>query len=163
MTIYHIFQRMSRTLLLAAGLLLVSQTAQAQVCTTSAIAPVFGNYSSSSPGNNANGSVTVTCIVLGVLGQDVNYTVKFGMSANAQGTQRRMASGTSRINYNVYCDNAYNTIWGDGTSSTCTNTGGQNGLIGQLLTIFPVYGRIPGGQYVLPGAYNDSIAITVLY
>ena len=39
----------------------------------------------------------------------------------------------------------------------------QNGLLGKLLTVYPVYGRNTHGQFVTPGTYNDSVTIQVLY
>ncbi|WP_309679150.1 spore coat U domain-containing protein [Polaromonas sp.] len=144
-------------------LALSGQAASAQVCTTSAVAPVFGNYLSTSPGSNAAGSVSVSCVVPGVLGQNVFYSVKLGLSGQAQGTQRRMGSAGNFLAYNVFCDSGYNQIWADGTGASCVRTGGQAGLLGTLLTVYPLYGRIPGGQFVSPGSYSDNIAIEVLY
>lgn len=149
--------------ILGLWLALWGQAASAQVCTTSAVSPVFGNYLSTSPGNTAAGSVSVSCLVLGILGQDVSYVVKLGLSGQAQGTQRRMGSGGNFLGYNVFCDSGHNQIWADGASATCVRTGGQAGLLGNLLTVYPLYGRIPGGQFVPPGSYNDLITIEVLY
>ncbi|SFU38669.1 Spore coat protein U (SCPU) domain-containing protein [Polaromonas sp. YR568] len=143
-------------------LTLFSPPASAQLCTVLGVAPLFGTYSTST-GAPANGSVTVTCIVLGIFGQDVSYTVKLGMSTQALGNQRRMKNGTAFLNYNVFCDGGYSQIWGNGVSPTCAPTGGQAGLLGNLVTIYPVYGNIPAGQYVTPGTYGDSIDIEVLY
>lgn len=143
-------------------LALLSPPASAQLCTVLGVAPLFGTYSTGS-GAPANGSVTVTCVVLGIFGQDVSYTVKLLMSPQAQGTQRRMNNGGVYLNYNVFCDSGFNQVWGDGLSPTCARTGGQTGLLGSLITVFPVYGNIPAGQYVTPGTYGDSIGIEVLY
>lgn len=142
-------------------LLVCQKNAQAQLCTASAIAPVFGNYQSS--GNNANGSVSITCLVLGITPQTVFYNVQLELNSQAQLTQRRMAFGGSYLNYNIFCDGGYNQIWVDGSGSSCSVTGGQTGLLGNLLTVFPVYGRIPGGQFLSPGLYTDNITVKVLY
>ena len=149
----------------AAGLLMVlcSPTAWAQLCTTSVVAPVFGVYRSAGNGNSANGAINVSCVVSGGVPQSVLYTVKLDLSANAQGTQRRMTHGSNTLQYNVFCSGSYNQVWADGASSTCTASGGQPNLLGTLLGVHPVYGRIPGGQFVIPGVYTDSIAIQVLY
>jgi spore coat protein U-like protein len=143
-------------------LALCSPPASAQLCTVVGTAPLFGTYSTGS-GSPANGSVSVTCVVLGIFGQDVSYSVRLGMSAQALGTQRRMNNGTNYLNYNVYCQSNYSQVWGNGLGATCAPTGGQTGLLGTLLTVFPVYGIIPAGQYVTPGSYGDSIDIEVLY
>lgn len=142
---------------------LFCQASSAQTCTTSATAPLFGNYRSSGSGTAANGSVSVSCVVVGIVSRSVSYTVKLDLNSQAQGTQRRMLFGSNYLRYNVYCDSSFNSIWADGAASTCTNTGGQANLLGTLLTVFPVYGNIPGGQFVPSGTYNDNIAIQVLY
>lgn len=159
----HGFLRQSAGFCTWGSMLLLSQAAWAQACTTSAVAPAFGNYVATGNPGLANGSLTVSCSVLGSLRQDIFYTVKLSFGNQAQGTQRRMASGANRLNYNLYCDSGYNNIWGDGTSSTCTNMGGQSGLLGQLVASYPIHGRMPVGQYVVPGTYNDSITIQILY
>lgn len=144
-------------------LAMCSPTAWAQLCTTSVVAPVFGVYRSAGNGNSANGVINVSCVVSGVVPQSVLYTVKLDLSANAQGTQRRMNHGGNTLQYNVYCSGGYNQVWADGNNSTCMASGGQPNLLGTLLGVHPVYGRIPGGQFVAPGIYSDSIAIQVLY
>lgn len=158
--------RLPLLLLIGLGLWLAlwAPVASAQACTTSTVAPVFGNYLSTSSGSNAAGSVSVSCVVPGALGQDVFYTVKLSLGGQPQGTQRRMGSGGANfLAYNVFCDSAYNQIWADGTGATCVRSGGQARLLGTLLTVYPLYGRIPGGQFVSPGAYSDTIAVEVLY
>ncbi len=144
-------------------LLLWSHTASAQVCVTTAVAPVFAPYQASAGGTTGTGSINVSCVVLGILGQDVSYTVRLSLSAQAQGLQRRMLGDANYLSYNLFCDSGYSQIWADGDGSTCVASGGQSGLLGTLLTVYPVYARIPGGQYVAPGSYNDTVQIDVLY
>lgn len=145
------------------SMLLCQNNAQAQLCTASAIAPLFGNYQSAGSGSNANGSVSVSCLVPGITPQNVFYTIELELNGQAQLTQRRMVFGTNYLNYNVFCDGGYSQVWADGSGSSCTVTGGQAGLLGTLLTVSPVYGRIPGGQFLSPGTYTDSITVKVLY
>jgi spore coat protein U-like protein len=156
-------KRSYRTLLTCLFFSLSPQAAWSQVCTASANAPVFGAYQATGSGSGANGSVSVSCVVLGTLSQNVFYTVKLDLGSQAQGTQRRMQSGSNHLRYNLYCDGSFNSIWADGGSSTCTKSGGQASLLGTLLTVFPVYGNIPGGQFVASGSYTDSISVQVLY
>jgi len=160
---FSLLRRALRGPLMAMCLALCSQAASAQVCTTIAVTPVFGSYQASGAGSNSTGSVSVSCVVLGLLGQSVFYTVRLGLSSQAVGTQRRMGLGTAYLGYNFFCDNGYSRVWADGSGTTCVATGGQSGLLGTLLTVYPVYGRIPGGQYVGPGTYLDTVSIEVLY
>jgi len=161
---HQILRHFRRVLAPCLGLCLMlwGQAASAQLCTTTALPPVFAAYQASGTGNNGTGSVSVSCVVL-VGAQSVFYTVKLGLSGQAQGTQRRMSSGAAYLSYNLFCDSGYSQIWADGNSGTCVATGGQAGLLGTLLTVYPVYGRIPGGQYVAPGSYSDIVSIEVLY
>ena len=162
----HFFSQLRRALwtpLVAVCLALCSQAASAQVCTTTGVAPVFASYQGSGTGSNSTGSVSVSCVVPGLLGLSVFYTVRLGLSSQAQGTQRRMGLGAAYLDYNFFCDSGHSRVWADGGGTTCVATGGQAGLLGTLLTVYPVYGRIPGGQYVAPGTYLDTVAIEVLY
>ncbi len=152
-----------RTLAITLLLLVSGHAANAQICTSSVTTPVFANYRATGADTAANGSVSVSCVVLGVTGQSVSYTVKLELGAQSLGTQRRMLSGGQYLRYNVYCDSGLQNVWADGGASTCVQTGGQAGLLGTLLTVFPVYGNIPAGQFVPAGIYTDTIAVQVLY
>ena len=63
--------------------------------------------------------------------------------------------------YNVYIDAGRTLIWGNGTGGTFqyafTNTGGPNTYSGFA------YGQVPGAQDLAPGAYNDSLTVTLAY
>lgn len=146
---------------LSLWLVLGSHGAMAQQCTVNAVSPVFGNYQGSSTGSNASGSISVSCIT--PTPQNVFYTVKLGLSGQSQGSQRRMNAGTNYLSYNVFCDASYSQIWTDGTAGSCVVTGGQASQLGTLLRVYPVYGRVPGGQFVAPGTYADTIPVQVLY
>jgi spore coat protein U-like protein len=71
-----------------------------------------------------------------------------------------MSNGASNLTYQLYSDAARTMIWGDGTAGTVTvsahvaSNGTQNNT---------VYGRIPALQGVRPGAYTDTITVTVTY
>ena len=65
---------------------------------------------------------------------------------------------TAVLTYGLYQDAAYVTNWGI-TVATDTKTGTGNGALQGVI----VYGRIPAGQYVAPGAYTDTITATVTF
>jgi len=73
--------------------------------------------------------------------------------------QRVMAKGTERLTYNLYADSAHMTVWGDGTGGTVVQS--LSGIITLGSTRYSVYGLIDPGQYPAPGAYNDTITVTV--
>jgi spore coat protein U-like protein len=83
-----------------------------------------------------------------------------GLDAGANGgttTTRLMKSGSNTIQYTLWQNSGHTTNWGntvgtDTQASTGTG-GGQN---------FTVYGRVPP-QTPAPGAYTDTITVTVTY
>jgi spore coat protein U-like protein len=154
-----------RSILLMLGFVLLncSSTCFAQQCVTTAVPPVFGTYRSSGSGNDVNGTITVSCSVLGTTAVDINYSIKLELSGNAQGIQRQMVFGNEFLKYNLYCDAGRSQVWADGANSTCTILGGQTALLGTRATVHSLYGRIPGGQYVAAGAYFDSLLVQILY
>lgn len=77
---------------------------------------------------------------------------------NASGNTRRMAFGTSYVNYELYRDAARTSRWGN-TLNTDTATGSGSGAE-QTLT---VYGRVPAQAAATAGSYSDVVKITVTY
>ncbi len=69
-----------------------------------------------------------------------------------------MQNGRALLNYGLYSNGTWTTNWGN-TSGTNWVSGTGNGAA-QNIT---VYGQIPAGQYVTPGSYADTIAVTVTY
>jgi len=90
------------------------------------------------------------------------YTVALNAGVNAGGASnfstRRMKSGSNTLGYQLYLDAGRSTVWGDGTASS-TSSGTGTGSV-QNLTI---YGRLPSLANVVPGAYTDTVTVTVSY
>ena len=99
---------------------------------------------------------------------NVNYRVVLSPGLNSvTAADRQMASGTTRLRYNLFEDSARSAIWGDGFNSTVVATGGMtvgpgagNGI---RIATHTLYGRIPGLQDVLPGHYADTLVLTLNY
>jgi spore coat protein U-like protein len=121
-------------------------------CIVSATALGFGNYTGAV--NSAQSTITVTCT------NSTTYTVGLGtgLATGATVTTRQMQNGTNLLNYGLFSNGTWTTNWGN-TSGTNWVSGTGNGA-GQAIT---VYGQIPAGQYVTPGSYADTIAVTVTY
>jgi spore coat protein U-like protein len=121
-------------------------------CIVSATALAFGNYTGAV--NNAQSTVTVTCT------NTTTYTVGLGpgLATGATVTTRQMQNGAVLLPYALYSDSTHTTNWGN-TSATNWVSGTGNGAA-QPLT---VYGQIAALQYVTPGSYTDTIAVTVTY
>ncbi|HEY4274254.1 MAG TPA: spore coat U domain-containing protein [Rhizomicrobium sp.] len=157
-----------RSGVIALILLAVPRPAHALLCGTildpisvSATALAFGNYSAAAQ-STANNTVTISC---GLLGIDLlpNFTVGLSAGRATVFSPRKMFFGTTNtLNYNIYTTPGFATIWGDGSSGTATQT--FNSSLLSLGTInFTGYGRLPAGQFVAPGAYMDTLTVTVTF
>ena len=128
----------------------VSATVQAS-CTVTATAMAFGAYTSTAASASTS-TVTPTC------SNTTPYTIALsaGTSTGATVTQRAMfvagAPGTL-LNYALTSDVAHSTNFA--TSASITGNGAA-----QPVT---VYGNVPAGQTIAPGAYTDTITVTISY
>jgi spore coat protein U-like protein len=130
-------------------------------CTVSATTLAFGNYSPRDPGITSTvGSVRLTCTAL--LQLNVQYTIALSAGGGSYAA-RRMTSGASTLAYQLYRDSAGTSIWGDGTAGTATVQGVETLVLLSSGRNFPVYGRMPARQNVAPGAYADTVLVTVTY
>ena len=120
----------------------------------------FGNYDAqTSARDDAEGTVTVAC----ALGVDVlpAFTVSLSKGNANLFHPRRMASGASTLDYNLYTSASHITVWGDGTGDTKTRS--FPGLLVLGNAELTIYGSVPPGQFVNAGAYNDTIVVTIDY
>lgn len=127
-------------------------------CTASAGGVVFGTYTPLTPtALLASGSVAIACT--GVTG---NNGITIDLSTGASGNYAtRTLVGASTLSYNLYLDAAYTQIWGNGTGGSVEGSVAvTNGHPNPTLT---VYGAVAAGQDPLPGAYSDSITVSVNY
>lgn len=77
---------------------------------------------------------------------------------NADGSMRNMSKGGNYIQYNLYTDSGYGTVWGDDlfgggplASTTLFNS-----------SVFTIRGRIPAAQTAPAGDYTDAVTITLI-
>ena len=129
----------------------VSSSVQA-TCVTTATPLAFGVYTGIQADNTATISVTCT--------KSTPYTVGLnaGLGTGATVTARSMTGAGMALNYALFTDAGRTTNWGN-TVATHTVAGTATGAA-QVLT---VYGRVAAGQFVAPGAYNDTVTATVTY
>ncbi|MES2786892.1 MAG: spore coat U domain-containing protein [Pseudomonadota bacterium] len=137
-------------------------------CAISSTGLAFGTYQPLTfPGkltsvdrtSDATVSIVCTSIVTGG-----SYSVALGASSvNNSMNPRLMANpaGGPAMQFNVYRDPAFTSIWGDGM-------GGQpvTGAIpvGNSNTSFAVYGKVPAGQSLLRvGSFHASLLMTITY
>jgi spore coat protein U-like protein len=151
------------------ALLLVAPAVQAGVtsCMVSATGPVFGTYTPmQGAALTSTGTVTTVCVVTShsntiTIGLSPGYSGNFGtreMTALVGGT-------TYTLNYNLYLNVADTQIWGDGSGPSLldTVTLTRHGNQSTITTNSTVYGQIPALQDPVPGAYTDTITVTVTF
>ena len=79
---------------------------------------------------------------------------------------RQMGDGAGdTLQYNLYTDNTYKTVFGDTTGGSATVGGAGAGMGTQVPTV--VYGQLTDSTYNqangAPGSYSDTITVTVTY
>lgn len=131
-------------------------------CSATAATLPFGNYTPGAGALAVNTSISVRCT------KNTPYTISLNTGSTAGGTfpQRLMASGGNTLQYNLYKDAAFTTIFGDGTNTSAISAGTGNGYALANAVATTVYGQLPDSatnQTAVPGAYTDTITVTVTY
>ena len=131
----------------------ISATVVATCSVTPAVGGLqFGNYSGAVI--NQSTTISVTCT------NTTPYNVGLGAgTATGETDQNRwMTNGTQTLNYVLHATSSSGPNWGN-TSATNWQPGTGNGTA-QTMTIF---GVVAAGQAPTPGAYSDTITVTVNY
>ena len=92
------------------------------------------------------------------------FTLGAGDSMLVHGTYpsaRFMAYGGNHLGYNIYTSAGYATVWGDGTSGSSSQSYASLLALGSIS--YTAWGRLPAGQYVRAGSYDDQITVVVSY
>jgi spore coat protein U-like protein len=138
-------------------------------CDITAVGLNFGTYDPSLTGpDDSIGTVTVTCRYVPKGATVVSYRVTISNGTNGTSpTTRQLGAGSARLGYNVFADPARSQVWGNGTGSTVIASGsmtiGPGVGNGTRTATHTVYGRIPQLQDAVPGAYNDTLVLTLTY
>lgn len=126
-------------------------------CIVSTTPIAFGTVDVTASANkDADGSLLITCT------DNTTWSASAGVGSGTGATfsNRRMASGSNLLNYNIYTTAQRLTVFGDGTGGSIPVAGVGTGVQQTV----PVYGRVPGGQSSAPsGNYADTVAVTVTY
>jgi len=127
-------------------------------CWVEALPLDFGSYDPVTVNATApldgQGSLTVAC----TKGTAVNIAMDAG--TNAVGTTRQMtAGGTNLLTYEIYQDAGRAQRWGDSGAEIFAAGLAPSKDPRQ----FPVYGRVPAGQDVPEGSFQDTVLVTVQF
>ena len=140
----------------------------AATCAISATGVALGSYKPNqvAPADSA-GTIRVDCTKTAgdVLPMNISYSIDISKGAGPAYTSREMSSGTNALRYNLYRDASRLNIWGDSSGGT-SNVAGAVQLQPNPSTAtatHTVYARIFASQNAVPGAYSDSIIVTISY
>ncbi len=123
-------------------------------CTIAATDITFASQSTLTNAVAGSGQLSVQCTN--------NDAFRVSLSGGLQGTvaARRMTGLTgSSVNYQLYLDGGYTTIWGDGTAGTSQLTGVGSGHVQSI----PIYARVPAQSTPAPGVYTDAVTATIQF
>lgn len=129
-------------------------------CLVTANDLTFGTAYDGSSGtpNDSTTTISVRCT------KTTGYTVHAdaGLTSGSTLATRLMTNGSDNMQYNLYTDAGYTTIWGDTTGGTGVFSGTGAGM--GAPQNHTVYGRIPISQNLSPGTYTETtITVTVFY
>ncbi len=132
----------------------VQMTITAQCIINSAATLNFGSQGVLSSNVDQSSTLSVQCTNT----TPYNVGLDAGTGSGATVAVRKMTSGGNTINYSLYTDASRTTVWGN-TIGTDTVAATGNGSAQS----YTVYGRTPSQTTPAPGAYADTITVTVTY
>jgi spore coat protein U-like protein len=153
--------RRADSLLLLAGLALALLPGAARAaCTVSATGVAFGAYDprSATP-DDSSGTIEVAC-------HPSDHAPEVGLGPGLHGSvaARRMSSGSATLDYGLYANAGRTAVWGDGAQgSTGQTLAGGTVSGGTRRFTGTIYGRIPAGQNVPAGSYDDTLIVTISF
>ena len=136
---------------------LAALPARAAHCSITALPVALGVYRpfDYSPADST-GSVQVLC-----QGTVQGYSIALSTGGSGSYGPRQLSAAAGTLNYQLYLDAARSTVWGDGTGGTSEVAGAflQTGVP----ATHTIYARIPALQRPSPGAYLDTIVVTLTW
>lgn len=148
-------------LFVVVGAMLVASGANAAIsCSIAVTSGInFGGYNTlATASNTAVGSLTVTCTGYSAVS---SISVDLNKGSSGSYSTRTMKKGAVVLNYNIYFDALWLTIFGDGSAGTSHATALPSATGGTV--VVQMYGSISPLQAVSVGLYQDSITATVNY
>jgi spore coat protein U-like protein len=115
----------------------------------------FGNYDPAVVNATADLDATTT-IEVRCTKNSPGVWIGLDLGGNASGTTRRMTDGTEFLTYEIYQDAPGGTVWGNVLAEGVTYAPTTSSWVD-----LDVFGRVPQGQDVGVGTYNDSVLATI--
>jgi len=123
-------------------------------CTISATDVDLGAYD---PGSASDGTGTITYQCTPGLSPAIS--LDSGQNGGGNPNDRQMSNGGSGLlGYNIYQDDTFSTLWGDGTDGSSTDPVTADGNSDTVTA----YVTAPSGQTLVPsGSYTDTVTATI--
>ena len=102
---------------------------------------------------DATSNIAVRCPV------QTNWSLGLNNGLNYSGGWRRMANAGRFVPYQLYLDAGRTQVWGNTSGNRYNHTTPANGATVNVT----VYGRVPAMPTAAPGAYSDTITVTLTY
>jgi spore coat protein U-like protein len=131
-------------------------------CLASATPVAFGAYDGTVQ-RTGTSTISVRCT------KGVPFTVTLNGGSTASGTiAQRLLQGPAladKLEYNLYKDGSYGTLWGDGTTgSSDSGTGAGMGVPNaQPFSVFALLPNSASNQTQPVGSYSDVVTVSVAY
>jgi spore coat protein U-like protein len=125
-------------------------------CTISATDVALGAYD---PGNASTGSGTITYQCTPGLSPSIELDA--GQNGGGNPNDRAMSNGASGLlDYNIYQDSGFSTLWGDGTNGSTVENVTADGNSDNVTA----YVIAPSGQNsAAAGSYSDTVQATIVW
>ena len=94
------------------------------------------------------------------------YSVDLDKGSSGSYAMRTLVNGADRLNYNLYSNNTYTTVWGDTSGGTGRANGTGAGMAAAQTQTHTVYGRlraVDNTGAVGAGSFSDTIIATITY
>ena len=142
--------------------------ASAATCNLSICSLSFGSYVGTQVSSTSSATFSCSKTAPGNIPERVDYTVSLstGAGSYAQRMMTRTALPADILPYNLYLNllpPVLNTsVWGDGTGTTVSWTGGFNLTSGNPIRVdtATLVGAIPAGSFPSAGSYQDTVVAT---
>ena len=127
-------------------------------CQISTVAFAFGSYDPlSGTATDGTANVTLTCSKNTACSLELDHGINAGAGSTLAVPIRRMQRGATAeyMDYGFFSDAARTLNWGTPTNRPSGSAANKNPFT------VPIYGRVPAGQDLTVGAYNDTVQATV--
>jgi spore coat protein U-like protein len=116
----------------------------------------FGSYDPLAANNQTSLDATATVVITCTRDSRASVDMDQGHNAPVGAQSRFLTLGSDRLSYDLFRDAARTQLWGSGADSLAVVAQGIRSPVSMT-----VYGRIPPGQEVAAGTYNDVVTATV--